>query len=57
MPHRYQRDGGGTWRCPPGHAWAQPLGLSYQVRSSAEFHPLSIQNLKFTGFLGASGAQ
>jgi putative transposase len=22
MPHRYQRDGGGTWRCPPGQAWA-----------------------------------
>ncbi len=47
MPHRYQRDGGGKWHCPPGKAWAEPFGLSYQVRSSAEYHPLSIQNLKF----------
>lgn len=47
MPHRYQRDGGGTWHCPPGEAWAQPLGLCYQVRSSAEYHPLYMQNLKF----------
>lgn len=47
MPNRYQRDGGGKWHCPPGKAWAQPLGLFYQVRSSAEYHPLYIQNLKF----------
>lgn len=47
MPHRYQRDGGGTWHCPPGEAWAHPLGLRYQVRSSAEYHPLYMQNLKF----------
>jgi putative transposase len=47
MPNRYQRDARGTWHCPPGQAWAQPLGLDYQVRSSAEYHPLYIQNLKF----------
>jgi putative transposase len=47
MPNRYQRDSGGKWHCPPGQAWAQPLGLSYQVRSSAEYRPLYIQNLKF----------
>jgi putative transposase len=47
MPNRYQLDGGGRWHCPPGQAWAQPLGLAYQVRSSAEYHPLYIQNLKF----------
>lgn len=47
MPNRYQRGAGGTWHCPPGDAWAQPLGLRYQVRSSAEYHPLYIQNLKF----------
>jgi putative transposase len=47
MPNRYQRDGGGKWRCPPGEAWVQPLGLSYQLRSSAEYHPLSMQNVQF----------
>jgi len=47
MPNRYQRAGDGTWHCPPGDAWAQPLGLGYQVRSSAAYHPLYIQNLKF----------
>ncbi len=47
MPNRYQRDAGGVWHCPPGEAWAQSLGLRYQVRSSSEYHPLYIQNLKF----------
>lgn len=47
MPNRYQREAGGAWHCPPGEVWAQPLGLHYQVRSSAEYHPLYIQNLKF----------
>ena len=47
MPNRYQRAGDGTWHCPPGDAWAQPLGLRYQVRSSADYHPLYMQNLKF----------
>jgi putative transposase len=47
MPHRYQRAGDGTWHCPPGDAWARPFGLRYQVRSSAEYHPLYIQNLHF----------
>jgi putative transposase len=47
MPHRYQRDAGGAWRCPPGEAWAEPLGVRYHVRSSAEYHPLYIHNLQF----------
>jgi len=47
MPNRYQRARDGMWHCPPGDAWAQPLGLGYQVRSSADYHPLYIQNLKF----------
>jgi putative transposase len=47
MPSRYQRASDGMWHCPPGDAWAQPLGLRYQVRSSADSHPLYIQNLKF----------
>lgn len=47
MPARYQRDSTGEWRCPPGETYAQQVGLTYRGRSSAEYHPLSIQNLKF----------
>ena len=47
MPARYHQTPSGQWRCPPGEAYAEPLGLTYRVRSSAEYHPLSIQNLKF----------
>ncbi len=47
MPERYQRNRSGGWQCHPGEAAAKPLGLSYRVRTSAEYHPLYIQNLKF----------
>ncbi len=47
MPARYQQDATGQWICPPGEAYAASLGLSYRVRSSAEYRPLFIQNLKF----------
>jgi putative transposase len=47
QPQRYQRKASGGWQCPPGEAAAQALGLSYRVRTSAEFHPTYIQNLKF----------
>jgi putative transposase len=47
MPARYHQTPAGQWRCPPGEAYAEPLGLTYWVRSSAEYHPLYIQNLKF----------
>ena len=47
QPARYQRAGTGQWDCPPGEAYAEQLGLSYRLRSSAEFHPLEIQNMKF----------
>jgi len=47
MPGRYQRQASGGWRCPPGERAAQALGLSYRVRTSAEYHPLYIENLKF----------
>ncbi|GAC1347870.1 MAG: TnsA endonuclease N-terminal domain-containing protein [Ktedonobacteraceae bacterium] len=47
QPGRYQHLGTGPWRCPPGEAYAQSLGLTYRLRSSAEYHPLEIQNLKF----------
>jgi putative transposase len=46
-PARYQQAGTGQWHCPPGEAYAEQLGLTYRLRSSAEFHPLEIQNLKF----------
>ncbi|GHO56243.1 hypothetical protein KSB_47180 [Ktedonobacter robiniae] len=46
-PARYQQEGTGRWRCPPGEAYAQQFGLTYRLRSSAEFHPLEIQNRKF----------
>jgi putative transposase len=47
MPERYQREARGGWRCPPGETAAQALGLSYHVRTSNEYHPFYIQNLKF----------
>jgi putative transposase len=47
MPERYQRQPTGGWRCPPGEQAARELGLSYRVRTSAEYHPLYIENLKF----------
>src|SRR6266851_919942 len=37
----------GGWRCPPGEATAQALGLSHRVRTSNEYHPFYIQNLMF----------
>ncbi len=45
--NRYQREPTGIWRCPPGEAYAEQVGLYYRVRSSAEYQPLYIQNLKF----------
>jgi len=46
MPERYQREASRRWQCPPGEFAAQALGLSYRVRTSNEYHPLFIQNLK-----------
>jgi putative transposase len=46
MPERYQREASGKWQCPPGEIAAHALGLSYRVRTSNEYHPLFIQNLK-----------
>jgi putative transposase len=47
MPERYQQQSTGGWQCPPGEQAARELGLSYRVRTSAEYHPLYIANLKF----------
>ncbi|GHO87136.1 TnsA endonuclease N-terminal domain-containing protein [Dictyobacter formicarum] len=47
QPGRYMRDATGKFRCPPGEAYAEQFGLTYRLRSSAEYHPLFIENLKF----------
>jgi putative transposase len=47
QPHRYQRKPTGGWQSPPGETAAQDLGLYYRVRTSAEYHPTYIGNLKF----------
>ena len=47
MPERYQREFSGKWSCPPGEAAASALGLTYRVRTSSEYHPSYIENLKF----------
>jgi putative transposase len=35
-PHRYKREGNGTWHCPPGEAYAASLGFYYRIRNSGE---------------------
>lgn len=47
MPHRYVRNGEGTWSCPPGEAYAQPFGLWYRVQSSAQIDWVYQRNLRF----------
>lgn len=47
MPERYQSDPRGGWRCPPGERAAGALRLIYRVRTSGEYHPQYIDNLKF----------
>jgi putative transposase len=47
MPNRYQRDGQGHWRCPPGEEYAARYGLTYTVRSSSELNPIYVRNLNF----------
>jgi transposase InsO family protein len=46
-PHRYCRDGGGKWCCPPGEAYASAIGLYYRVRSSDEINWVLQRNLQF----------
>jgi len=47
MPHRYVRDAAGQWRCPPGERFAEPFGLFYRLRSSAEIDWVFQRNLRF----------
>jgi transposase InsO family protein len=45
-PNRYLRDAG-TWRCPPGECYANPLGLYYRLRSSSEINWRFQRNVLF----------
>ena len=47
QPQRYCRTAEGRWRCPPGEAYAQAVGLSYQLRSSAEINWVFQRNMIF----------
>lgn len=47
MPWRFQRDAQGKWTCPPGEAFAKPLGLFYRIWTPDEVSPILIRNLKF----------
>ena len=47
MPHRYVRNGDGTWSCPPGEAYAHPFGLFYRLQSSAQIDWVYQRNLRF----------
>jgi transposase InsO family protein len=47
MPHRYVRNSDGSWSCPPGEAYAKPLGLFYRIHSSAQIDWVYQRNLRF----------
>ena len=47
QPSRYQHSPDGTWSCPPGEAYANPLALSYRIRSSRENDWTYLRNLRF----------
>ena len=46
-PNRYCPKGRSGWDCPPGRAYAEPLGLYYRVRSSAEIDWTFQRNIQF----------
>ena len=51
--NRYIRDKAGRWCCPPGQTYAQALGLTFQVWSSAQVDWVYLHNLHFLeDFLG-----
>ncbi len=55
MPHRYVRDPDGLWRCPPGERFADPFGLFYRLRSSADIDWVFQRNLRFLeDYLGSA---
>lgn len=46
-PNRYAPGGDEPWRCAPGQAYAEQLGLYYRVRSSAEIDWVFQRNIQF----------
>jgi putative transposase len=48
-PGRFVPNTDGSWSCPPGEAYATPLGLSYRIFSSQEIDWTYVQNLRFLG--------
>jgi len=46
-PNRYTLDEHGTWRCPPGEAFAAKYGLTYHVWSSDEINWAAQENALF----------
>ena len=44
-PERYQRDRCGFWHFVPGERFAEPLGLFFRLRSSAEINRTLVRNL------------
>jgi putative transposase len=46
-PNRYVLDERGTWRCPPGEAFAERLGLTYRVRATDQINWVAQDNWLF----------
>jgi len=57
QPHRYQRHPQGGWKSPPGEQAAQVLGLSYRVRTSAEYLSATVLTSWDQVFLCRSAAE
>lgn len=47
MPNRYVRQSDGSWRCPPGQAFAAKYSLGYQVHSTRDIADELTRNLTF----------
>lgn len=45
--NRYAKDAADAWRCPPGEAFAENLGLYYRVRSSREINWYYQRSIEF----------
>ena len=46
-PARYRQDADGTWRCPPGQAYASSLGLQYKLHPSSDCNPILQRNIYY----------
>lgn len=47
MPNRYVRQADGSWRCPPGEAYAAQFGLGYRILVSDRLSSELTRNLLF----------